>query len=155
MRYSKPVWTMIQEALAELGELSYSSTVAWIERHYPKDNVNHGTIQAQLIACSVNHSSAHYYPDPNRFLFHLGHGRYRRYNAEKDGLWQITANGAVRVEESKEKNLPFSTMDSASRILIPPQVCAKLGLAPGSAVAFLYEDGKVYLRKGRLKFDLD
>jgi hypothetical protein len=152
-RYSKPVWQMIKEAVDDLGELTAKIAIEWIDKHYAGDKVNHGTIQAQLIATSVNHPSAHHYMDPNRFLFYIGHGRYRLHDPKTDGVWQITDNGPVLIDKTKQDTTPFARVDTGNRITVPAEIIQELELNNNDVVAFIRENGKIVLRKARLKLD--
>jgi len=58
-----------------------------------------------MIACSVNHSSSHHYLHVKKFLYTLGRGRYRLYNAEEDGEWIIDEKGARIAGEELEDGL--------------------------------------------------
>ena len=53
---------------------------------YP--NFNKSTVNCQLIADSVNHTSRKHYPggQEDRY-FWVGKGKYRLYNPDKDGIW--------------------------------------------------------------------
>jgi len=68
---------MVENAVSALGAANTRQVVEFIKSYYPKDDVNKSTISAYMIACSVNHSSAHHYPNPHHFLFYLGGGQYR------------------------------------------------------------------------------
>ena len=152
-RYSKPVWKMIEEAVDRLGEITAKDTKDYIKESYPKDNVNELTINAQVIACSVNHSSAHHYSDSHRFLFFLGNGRFRRYDARKDGLWEITPDGARKVaEDVKANDAYFTQIDSAGQMRLPEEIRKKLQVGERDFVAFVADDqGNIVLRKAELR----
>ncbi len=157
-RYSKPVWQMVKEAIETLGELNGPSAIQYVHDHYREDNVKEATIQAQLIACSVNHKSARYFDDPNRFLWYLGNGRYRAYDPEMDKAnvegWRIISVtkpvGKALVEE-----VPFSRVEPGNKVLLPPQVATTLGIAPNDIVVFVEDNGKYYVKKGRLKVEVE
>ncbi len=153
VRYSKPVWQMIEEAVDKFGEITAKDAKDYITKNYPKDNVNELTINAQVIAASVNHPSAHHYSASHRFLFYLGNGRFRRYNAQKDGLWEITSTGARKtVEEIKTNDTYFSQIDSRGQIQLPTKIREKLRLCERDFVAFVTDDkGNITLRKAQLK----
>jgi hypothetical protein len=152
-RYSKPVWQMIEEAVDKLDEITAKSARQYINEHFPKDNVNELTIGAQVIACSINHTSAHQYSDTHRFLFYLGNGRFRRYDAKKDGLWEITPEGARKVSEQIRTNgASFSQIDSRWQIQIPQEVRDRLHLMDRDYVAFVNDEkGNVMLKKAELR----
>lgn len=152
-RYSKPVWQMIEEAVDKLGEITAKDARDYIRKNYAEDNVNELTISAQVIACSVNHSSAHHYPDSHRFLFYLGNGRYRRYDPKKDGLWEITPDGAQKIiGEIKTKEAHFSQIDSSGVVRLPKEIQERLSVGDRDFVAFVIDrQGNVVLKKAELR----
>lgn len=152
-RYSKPVWKMIEEAVDKIGEITAKDAKEYIRKNYAKDRVNESTISAQIIACSVNHPSAHHYPNPNRFLFYLGNGRYRRYDPRKDGLWEITPNGAQKIiREIKTDQAYFSQMDSNGQIGLPKEIQERLSVGARDFVAFVIDkQGNIILKKAELR----
>ena len=152
-RYSKPVWQMIEEAVNKLGEITAKDVKDYIRKNYTEDNVNELTINAQVIACSVNHSSAHHYPNSHRFLFYLGNGRYRQYDQKKDGLWEITPDGAQRIiEEIKTKDAYFSQIDSSGQVRLPKEIQKRLSVGNRDFVAFLIDrQGNISLKKAELR----
>ncbi len=159
-KYSKPVWQMVKEALEELGELTGPTAVQYIRDHYPRDNVNKGTIKLQLIACSVNHTSARQFDDPNRFLWYLGDGHYRAYDPDSDKKeiepgWKIIRVPRPKPQEPAAAEVPFSRLEAGNRVVLPSVVTRSLRLGPNDIVAFVEDRGKYYIRKGRLKIEVD
>lgn len=152
-RYSKPVWQMIEEAVDKLDEITAKDAKDYIRKNYAEDNVNELTINAQVIACSVNHSSAHHYPNSHRFLFYLGNGRYRRYDQKKDGLWEITPDGAQKIIEGiKTGQAYFGQIDSSGRIRLPKEIQERLSVGTRDFVAFITDkQGNVVLKKAELR----
>lgn len=152
-RYSKPVWQMVKEAVQELGEVTAKDVRGYIKEHYPEDNVNELTISAQVIACSVNHTSAHHYPDTRRFLFYLGNGRFRLHNPDKDGIWEVTSFGARKVSEEAESGRGFfSQVSRGGQVTIPGRILEKLSIRNGDFVAFVEDkEGNTVLKKAELK----
>jgi len=152
-RYSKPVWQMIEEAVDKLGEITAKDAKDYIRKHYAEDNVNELTINAQVIACSVNHSSAHHYLNSHRFLFYLGNGRYRRYDQKKDGLWEFTSDGAQKIiEEIKTDQAYFGQIDSSGRIRLPKEIQERLSVGTRDFVAFITDkQSNVVLKKAELR----
>jgi hypothetical protein len=160
VRYSKPVWQMVKEALEELGDLTGPTAAQYISDHYPQDNVNRNTIQLQLIACSVNHNSARQFDDPNRFLWYLGNGHYRAYNPDTDDAelepgWRIVPTARPTPRDSPVQEVPFSRVESGNRIVLPQAIIQSLSLGPNDIIAFVEDRGKYYIRKGRLKIEVD
>jgi len=48
------------------------------------------SFRADVIGCSVNHTSSHHYPGMPKFLFYEKETReYRIYDPEKDGEWVV------------------------------------------------------------------
>jgi AbrB family looped-hinge helix DNA binding protein len=153
VRYSKPVWKMIEEAVDRYGEITAKDAKDYIKENYSKDKVNELTINAQVIAASVNHPSAHHYSASHRFLFYLGNGRFRRYDAGKDGNWDITPTGATETaEEIKTSEASFSQIDSRGQVQIPREIRERLRLADRDFVAFVTDKkGNIILKKAELR----
>jgi len=151
-RYSKPVWKMIEEAVNKFGEITAREAKDYIKENYPKDNVNELTINAQVIAASVNHPSAHHYSASHRFLFYLGNGRFRHYDPNKDGSWDIAPMGTKEiVGEIKTNEASFSQIDSRGQIQLPREIREKLHVGERDFVAFITDtQGNITLRKARL-----
>ena len=155
----KPVRQMVKEALEELGELPGPTAVQYVQDHYPRDNVNKGTIKLQLIACSVNHNSARQFDDPNRFLWHLGNGRYRAYDPDSDEAkiepgWKIARVTRPKIQEPASEETPFSRVEAGNRIVLPSAITQSLGLGPNDIIAFIEDHGKYYIKRGHLKIEV-
>lgn len=158
-KYSKPVWQMVKEALEELGELTGPTTIQYIRDHHPRDNVNKGTIKLQLIACSINHTSARQFDDPNRFLWYLGNGRYRAYDpdadkAQMDPKWKVPKVSLPKRRGPTADEVSFSRVETGNRVILPSLVIKSLGFGPNDVVVFVEERGKYYIRKGRLRIEI-
>jgi AbrB family looped-hinge helix DNA binding protein len=153
VRYSKPVWQMVKEAVEKLGIVTAKDVKEYIRENYSQDNVNELTINAQVIACSVNHTSAHHYPDTKRFLFYLGNGRYRMYDPDQDGIWKMTPSGARKVsEEIKSGEAYFSQIGSGGQVLLPNAIRQKLSIEENDFVAFAEDnEGNIILKKAELR----
>jgi len=153
VRYSKPVWQMVREAVEKMGEVTAKEVKEYIRKNYPKDNVKELTINAQVIAHSVNHSSAHHYPVSQRFLFYLGNGRYRLYDPDKDGLWQITPSGPQKVgEATKSGKAHFSQVASGGQVRLPKDILDKLLIKENDFVAFVEDNqGNIHLKRAELR----
>jgi len=99
MKYSKPVWKMIREAMESLGgTASISQVIDWIDQHYPHDKVNPTTISTDLSDLSINGPPSSLYPMEKRFLYRVGRSAYRL----------ITEN---RMKERKEIESPATLMN--------------------------------------------
>ena len=152
VRYRKTVWLMIRDAVDKLGEITARDAKDFIRENYPQDKVNESTVNAQIIAASVNHPSAHHYSSSHRFLFYLGNGRFRKYDVTKDGIWEVTSTGAHKtLGEIKTNEATFSQIDSKGLVQIPKEILEKLHLGERDFVAFVTdEQGTIMLRKARL-----
>ena len=87
---------MIREAVEELGSATPRDIMDFISRKYPEIEVKENSFRADIIGCSVNHTSSHYYPSMPKFLFYEMENRtYRLYDPRIDGKLVID-------DESKE-----------------------------------------------------
>ena len=77
---------MIKEAVKELGSATPNSIMAFISKKYPEIDVKKTSFRADIIGCSVNHTSSHHYPSMPKFLFYEKEKRtYQLYNPKKHG----------------------------------------------------------------------
>jgi endonuclease len=94
-----PVWQMIREATEQLGDgpVPYTTIKERIRSKYGE--VNEGTLNAQLIICTVNQPSRIHYTENQKprlansrydFLYSVGRGTVMRYDPNLHGLWEIT-----------------------------------------------------------------
>ena len=74
---------MIREAVEELRSAKPNSIMDFIRNKYPDVDVKETSFRADIIGCSINHSSSHHYPGMQKFLFYdIEKGTYR-LNDEK------------------------------------------------------------------------
>jgi hypothetical protein len=152
-RYSKPVWQMVQEAAQQLGEFTAKEAKDFIKSRYHEDDVNELTIGAQVIACSIDHPSAHHYPDKQRFLKYLGNGRFRMATGEEKEksapLFPQPSNGQEALVSSGGD---YFAQIRNGIVRIPGTVLKKLSLKENDFLAFVEDDkGNVFLKKAELK----
>ena len=85
--YDRPVWQLLKEAIAELGDpISTDQVLAWFEEHYPR--VNERTIRQHLRAFSANDGTKRYMPSlPKDVLFKTGRKAYTLYDPDRHGLF--------------------------------------------------------------------
>ena len=151
VRYSKPVWQMVKEAAEELEELTAKDVKEFIRNRYAQDNVNESTIGAQVIACSVNHPSAHHYPDKERFLFYLGNGRFRMAHAEEIENSEIPSRMSKKDPDYGSEGEYFVQIRNG-QIRIPTPILRKMGLKNHDFLAFIEEDnGNIVLKQAELR----
>lgn len=106
------VWQMIKEAIEELGGTAYYSDIkTYIWNKF--GDVNEGTINAQIVVCTVNHPSRIHYPENKKprssdaqydFLFTVGRGHVETYEPSKHGYWEIREDeyGKLTVAKARE-----------------------------------------------------
>lgn len=84
----------------EEGVLSTAQVIERIYKVHPEQPWQKNTITAHLMGLSVNHPTSRYYPSARKhaFLFWLGGGRYRRWNQDADGLWEVGEHGVQLVD---------------------------------------------------------
>ncbi len=92
-----PVHEMVKNAVESLGGIAtYKQIIEWIDEKFR--NVNHGTIRAQTIACSVNQPSRVHYPENQKernsnpkydLFFSVGRGKVEIFDTVKHGNWGI------------------------------------------------------------------
>ena len=76
---------MIREAVTELKEARPRAIMEYIRRKYPHVKVKESSFRADIIGCSVNHSSSHHYPGMPKFLlYEKQKGTYRLFNPTRD-----------------------------------------------------------------------
>jgi endonuclease len=96
----------IKEVFAnEKGVLTTQQVADKIYAKYPDQPWKKSTITAHLMGLSVNHqSSIHYaWARKQAFLFSLGKGRYRIWDPEQDGNWEVTDSGVRLVDDPIEE----------------------------------------------------
>ncbi len=151
VKYSKPVWQMVREAAEELKEFAARDVKEFIRDRYTGDNVNEATIGAQVIACSVNHPSAHHYPDRERFLFYLGNGRYRMASPEEIESYDILPEIGKTITEHKSEGKYFVQLKNG-QIRIPRPIIQKMALKNHDFLALVEDDeGNVILKRAELR----
>lgn len=140
----------IREAVIELGLASPKEIMDWIKKHYPDDPVNPNSYRADIIGCSVNHSSSNHYPSLPKFLFYEKNLRkYRLYDLKKDGKEYKTL-------ETFDEEIPYSKISSTGQLYLPSSIQRELKVKPGDIIVFQKNDkGEITLRKGRLKIEIE
>lgn len=152
MSKSKTHAEKIREAVTELGLVSPKEIMDWIKKHYPDDTVNPVSYRADIIGCSVNHTSSHHYPGMPKFLFYeKSTKKYRLYDSEKDGK-----DFDVLTTFDEEEEIPYSKISPTGQIYLPSSIQKKLKIKPRDIIAFQENDkGEFVLRKGKLRIDLE
>jgi len=155
---------MISEAIAALGSPTTNVAVRdWILQRYP--GTNPLTIQAQIVACTVNHASRVHYPENKKprfatsqhdFLYRPERGRLETYDPQRHGRWEIVEeedgrlvvhpldeNAAVVDTPTGNKELQASDGGSAfaAEAHLRDYLAGNLGLIEGGLELFVDEAG--------------
>jgi len=149
----------IREAVTDLGLSSPNEIMDWIRKHYPNDNLNTRSYRADIIGCSINHSSSHHYPGMPRFLwFEKDTKRYRLASPEE----------SAKMGSMEEKNqlffdptqglvdgVPVAKISVTGQVAIPAVIREKLGLKPGDLLAFVINNNILEVRKAKIKLEVE
>lgn len=125
MKAGLAVWEMVKEAVNALGGKTTSKEIkSYIKKKY--GTVNEGTINCQILACSVNSNSRIHWPENKKprianghydFLFTLGNGKVELYDAQKHGIWEIRRdeNGFLSVGRVGEEDTEHQMSVNSSK----------------------------------------
>lgn len=98
---------MIREAVTKLGEAKPNAIIDYIRKKNPQAYVNESSFRADIIGCSVNHSSSHHYPGMPKFLFfEKQKGTYRLYDPKRDGKLVMNKTGKQVAYDSVFSAMP-------------------------------------------------
>lgn len=76
---------LIREAIEKLGEARPKEIMQFIRNQHPEIDVKESSFRADIIGCSVNHTSSHHYPGMPKFLFYEKQkGTYRLHDLNTD-----------------------------------------------------------------------
>lgn len=149
----------IREAIQELGEASPNEIMAWIRMHYPDDPVNPNSYRADIIGCSVNHSSSHHYPSMPKYLWFIEETKkYRLANENETGFdYKVTPTPTSDPEKTEIiDGVHVSELSITGQLYIPSEIREQLGLQPGDKVGFIIcESGSVEIKKARLRISFE
>jgi len=150
----------IREAVTDLKIASPKEIMEWIKRHYPDDRINPNSYRADIMGCSVNHSSSHHYPSMPKFLwFEKETKRYRLAKSDelpepqKDEK-QVSTTTKVDNGSSYIDGIPVSKLSVTGQVIIPQKIREKMGFQTGDTLAFIInEKGILEVRKAKLRLD--
>jgi len=151
----------IREAVTDLGIASPNEIMDWIRKHYPDDNVNPSSYRADIIGCSVNHSSSHHYPGMPQFLW---------FDKETKKYRLAEPDESTEVKPTEEKNniplleatqglvngIAVAKMSVTGQVEIPTTIRKRFGFKPGDLLAFVVNNNNVLeVRKAKIKIELE
>lgn len=108
---------MIREALETLGRAKPNEIMNYIRKKYPNIDVKPDSFRADMIGCSINHSSNKHYPGMPRFL----------YFHEEDKTYSINQSSSSRYKTRGGQSSTYNTNLAAEQ----PE--GKAGESKGSA----------------------
>lgn len=86
---------MIREAIKKLKIAKPRDIMDFVRENYPEVEIKKHSFRADIIGCSVNHTSSHHYMGNLKFLFYKKEdGTYQLYDPEKHGKWIVDGKGA-------------------------------------------------------------
>jgi len=149
----------IREAVTDLGVASPNEIMQWIKKHYPNENANPRSYRADIIGCSINHSSSRHYPGMPQFLwFEKDTKRYRLAKPEEAAKMEPAGRRTQLPVENSEfflEGVPLSRMSVTGQVEIPASVREKLGLKPGDLLAFIVDQDALKIRKAKIKVEFE
>lgn len=148
----------INEAVKDLGFASPNEIMAWIRTQYPDDPVNPSSYRADIIGCSVNHSSSHHYPGMPKFLWFIEESKkYRMAKEDEAGLPVPGPSVSKRPSEKSEiiDGVHVSELSITGQLYIPTKIREILNLQPRDKIGFVIHEGSVQLRKVKLSLSFE
>lgn len=148
----------IREAVTDLGLASPNEIMGWIEKHYPNDEINPSSYRADIIGCSVNHSSQHHYLSMPKFLwFNRDTKLYRLATPEEMSTVAKTPRKAIPTLEDEityVNGIPVAKLSVTGQVLVPLKVREKMDFHPGDTLAFVInEKGILEVKKARITIE--
>lgn len=148
----------IREAVTDLRSARASEIIDWIRRHYPGESLNPRSYRADIIGCSINHSSSNHYPGLPKFLwFEKDTKEYRLAELEEVPI-------SIQIAEKKPStsdgeieyigDVAVGKLSVTGQVSIPSKIREELGLQPGQLLAFIINDnGVLEVRKARIRVE--
>lgn len=150
----------IREAVTDLRSARAYEILDWIRKHYPDDPLNSGSYRADIIGCSINHSSTHHYPGMPKFLWF--DKDTKEYRLAEHGEVPITTQIAKEKTSFQESEIEYigdialGKLSVTGQVSIPLKIRKELGFQPGDMLAFIInDDGVLEVRKARIKVEIE
>jgi len=155
---------MIREAVEEMGSAKPNSIMDFIRRKYPEIDVKEKSFRADIIGCTVNHSSSHHYPGMPKFLFYdIEKGTYRLNDEKLGNKTEIESSKSAELVQThskeeilellKEENPLIQEDENYSQLIVVLET-KKLRINLGIIKGEYYLDGKLENR-GSLLLPVD
>jgi len=157
---SKTHSAKIKEAIIDLVRAKPKEIMIWIKKHYPKDKFNPRSYRADIIGCSVNHSSSKHYPNIPKFLWF--NKETKEYSLAKknqtDFKIDIKPEKIQDLEEDTQivDGIPISKLSITGKITIPSTIRKKMRFKPGDTLGFIInQKGFLEVKKASLKLEFN
>jgi len=150
----------IYEAMLELDVASPREIMDWVKSHYSDDPVNPSSYRADIIGCSINHSSSHHYPNSPKFLWFIEETKEYRLATENDdaNIKEIEHPTITPVYTNTEiiDGVHVSELSPTCKLFIPEEIRKRLEIQSGDKIGFIVkDDGSVELKKARIKLSFE
>lgn len=148
----------IREAVTDLDLAGPNEIMDWIKKHYPSDNVNPRSYRADIIGCSINHSSSHHYPSMPKFLwFDKETRRYRLAEPNEAAEMKPTEEEKPFLETTQGlvNGIAVAKMSITGQVEIPTVIREKFGFKPGDLLAFVINNDVLEVRKAKIKIEFE
>jgi len=148
----------IREAVTDLGLAGPSEIMDWIKRHYPDGNVNPRSYRADIIGCSINHSSSHHYPSMPKFLwFDKETKRYRLAETDEAAEMKTIEREKSFFETTQGfvNGIAVAKMSITGQVEIPAVIRERFGFKPGDLLAFVINNDVLEVKKAKIKLELE
>jgi AbrB family looped-hinge helix DNA binding protein len=149
----------IREAIIDLVRAKPKEIMIWIKKHYPDDNLNTRSYRADIIGCSINHSSSKHYPNMPKFLWF--NKQTKEYSLAKKPMSSSKINAkTINIENIEEDieiidGIPISKLSITGKITIPSPIRKKMHFKAGDTLGFVInENGSLEIKKARLRLEL-
>lgn len=156
---SKTHAAKIREAVTELVISTPNEIMTWIRTQYPDDPVKPSSYRADIIGCSVNHSSSHHYPSMPKFLWFIEETKKYRLASNDETELQYTITPQQNSETEKTEivdGVHVTKLSITGQIYMPQEIRKHLELKPGEKIGFIMnENGSVEIRKAKLRLSFE
>ncbi len=143
----------------ELGDASPNEIMAWIRMQYPDDPVKPNSYRADIIGCSVNHSSSHHYPGMPKFLWFIEETKKYRIAKENEAEYPLPVPPTSRRNAEQYEIIDgvyVSELSITGQLFIPTEIREALNIQPRDKIGFIVnEEGSVQLRKTKLRLTFE
>ncbi|HLC28729.1 MAG TPA: hypothetical protein VJL07_04700 [Dehalococcoidia bacterium] len=122
--YDKPIWALIQDALAEMPEpFTTADMLDWFRTKYPK--IKETSLRAHIIGMSVNNPTRRYYASTlsHGVLYRLGRSQFTRYDPSRHGSFDpygrqqgVSDVDSIDVFAPEEVSLGEEQVEAALRV---------------------------------------